>query len=243
MNIVTKSGTNDFHGSWFTNFRDTVAQREDQDREDRQPADEAASTSGISTAARSAARSCRTRRTSSPPTSARSRTRRSRSTRSGSSRTRTASSRRRCARTCSRPRPRRTSTPTQYLSVRYGRNTNSQVYGATTRRVPDSWGDSENTLQLDQRQPQLGRSAASKLNEFVFQFADFGNNVAARTADAAGDLPERRHHRLQHQHAADDRAAQVPVPRRLLVARRPAWAASATTSRPASTTSTSRAST
>ena len=34
-------------------------------------------------------------------------------------------------------------TPTQYLSVRYGRNTNSQVYGATTRRVSESWGDSD----------------------------------------------------------------------------------------------------
>ena len=36
---------------------------------------------------------------------------------------------------------------------------------------------------------------------------------------SAADLPERRRDRLQHQHAADDRAAQVPVPRRLLLAR------------------------
>ena len=108
MNIVTKSGTNDFHGSWFTSIPRHVAQREDQDREDSTTCPRV-STSGISTADRSAARSCRTRRISSALSSARSRTRRNRSTRSGSSRTRTASSRRRCARTCSRRRPRRTS--------------------------------------------------------------------------------------------------------------------------------------
>ncbi len=106
-------------------------------------------------------------------------------------------------------------TPNQYLSVRYGRNTNSQVYDAQVRNVADSWGDSVNTfnsINLNHNWVLGG----SKLNEFVFQFADFANNIAARTGDAAG-LPERRQHRLQHQHAADDRTAQVPVPRRLLV--------------------------
>ena len=88
-------------------------------------------------------------------------------------------------------------TPTQYLSVRYGRNTNSQVYGATTRRVSESWGDSENTFNSINMNHNwvLG---GSKLNEFVFQYADFANNVAARTGARAGDVPERRHHRLQH---------------------------------------------
>src|SRR3954470_10684466 len=34
----------------------------------------------------------------------------------------------------------------QYLSVRYGRNTNSQVYSAAPRRTQDNWGDSENAF-------------------------------------------------------------------------------------------------
>jgi len=79
-------------------------------------------------------------------------------------------------------------TPMQYLSVRYGRNTNSQVYGATTRRVSDSWGDSTNKFNSFNINHNwvLG---GSKLNEFVFQFADFGNNVAARTPDAQQTFP------------------------------------------------------
>ena len=79
-------------------------------------------------------------------------------------------------------------TPMQYLSVRYGRNTNSQVYGATTRRVSESWGDSVNSFNSFNINHNwvLG---GSKLNEFVFQFADFGNNIAARTSDAQQTFP------------------------------------------------------
>jgi hypothetical protein len=71
-------------------------------------------------------------------------------------------------------------TPTQFLSVRYGRNTNSQVYGAGTRLVPENWGDSENrfnSFNLNHNWVLGG----SRLNEIVFQYADFGNHVAART--------------------------------------------------------------
>ncbi len=79
-------------------------------------------------------------------------------------------------------------TPMQYLSVRYGRNTNSQVYGATTRRVSESWGDSVNSFNSFNVNHNWVLSG-SKLNEFVFQFADFGNNVAARTSDAQHTFP------------------------------------------------------
>ena len=109
-------------------------------------------------------------------------------------------------------------TPSQFASVRYGRNTNSQVYNAATRSVPENWGDSVNTfnsINLNHNWVLGG----SKLNEFIFQYADFENHIDSRTNRAAADIPERREHRLQHQHAADDRAAQVPVPRRLLLAR------------------------
>ena len=107
-------------------------------------------------------------------------------------------------------------TPTQYLSVRYGRNTNSQVYGASTRRVADSWGDSTNSfnsINLNHNWVLGG----SKLNEFVFQYRGLRQPGHGADRRSAAIVPERRHHRLQHQHAADDRAEEVAVPRRLLV--------------------------
>ncbi len=79
-------------------------------------------------------------------------------------------------------------TASQYLSVRYGRNTNSQVYGAATRSVPDNWGDSTNkfnSINLNHNWV-LGGGA---LNEFVFQYADFDNHVAARTGDPQQTFP------------------------------------------------------
>jgi outer membrane receptor protein involved in Fe transport len=71
-------------------------------------------------------------------------------------------------------------TPEQFLSVRYGRNTNSQVYGAGTRSVPENWGDSTNKFNSINVNHNFVLGGG-KLNEFVFQFADFANNVAART--------------------------------------------------------------
>ncbi len=79
-------------------------------------------------------------------------------------------------------------TPTQYLSVRYGRNTNSQVYGATTLRVSDNWGDSVNSFNSFNINHNWVLPGA-KLNEFVFQVADFANNVAARTGDPQETFP------------------------------------------------------
>ncbi|MCX6550966.1 MAG: carboxypeptidase regulatory-like domain-containing protein, partial [Acidobacteria bacterium] len=73
-------------------------------------------------------------------------------------------------------------TPSQFLSVRYGRNTNSQVYGISTRSVPENWGDSTNTfnsINLNHNWVLGG----SKLNEFIFQYADFANYILARTGD------------------------------------------------------------
>ena len=187
MNIVTKSGTNDFHGSWFTSMRDTSLNAKTQ-TEKTQQTPQGRVPAGISTAGRSAGRSSRTRRTSSPPYE------------------RTQQDTTQSVNTLGLypaqdgvfPTPSRENlftakgsanlTPTQYLSVRYGRNTNSQVYGATTRRVSDSWGDSENrfnSINLNHNWVLGG----SKLNEFVFQYADFGNQVTARTGDAQQTFP------------------------------------------------------
>src|SRR4030095_9513530 len=71
-------------------------------------------------------------------------------------------------------------TPSQYASVRYGRNTNSQVYAAAPRQVPENGGDSANTFNSNNANHNwvLG---GSKLNEFIFQYADFENHIESRT--------------------------------------------------------------
>jgi hypothetical protein len=76
----------------------------------------------------------------------------------------------------------------QYLSVRYGRNTNSQVYGASTRSLPENWGDSTNkfnSINLNHNWVLGG----SKLNEFIFQYADFANHIVARTGEPQQSFP------------------------------------------------------
>jgi len=69
----------------------------------------------------------------------------------------------------------------QYLSVRYGRNNNSQPYGAAPNSTFDNWGDSTNKLNSINLNHNwvLG---GSKLNEFIFQYADFANFIASRSS-------------------------------------------------------------
>jgi hypothetical protein len=79
-------------------------------------------------------------------------------------------------------------TPRQYLTVRYGRNQNSQPYGATPLATPDNWGDSVNhfnSINVNHNASLQG----SRLNEFVFQYADFDNHIAARTNNAYQSFP------------------------------------------------------
>src|SRR5262245_1977747 len=70
----------------------------------------------------------------------------------------------------------------QYLTVRYGRNTNSQPYGASANTAPNAWGDSGNTFNSINVNHNwvLG---GSKLNEFIFQYADFANHISAASTD------------------------------------------------------------
>ena len=70
----------------------------------------------------------------------------------------------------------------QYLSVRYGRNQNSQPYGAANNRAPSAWGDSQNafnSVNLNHNWVLGG----NKLNEFIFQYADFANDITANSTD------------------------------------------------------------
>ena len=111
-----------------------------------------------------------------------------------------------------------TANPEHYLSVRYGRNTNTQPYGAGLRAAPSGWSTSKNTfnsVNLNHNWVLPG----SKLNEFIVQYADFSNAHSAQQQRSVAHLPERRHGWCESQHAADDRAEEVAVPRRLHVER------------------------
>ena len=126
-----------------------------------------------------------------------------------------------------------------YLSVRYGRNQNSQPYGAGPQSPPNNWGTSENTFNSI----NLNHNwvvGTSGLNEFIFQYADFGNTISADSKDPNESFPNGVDSRCQRQHAPDDAAGEVSVPQRLLLVQGRDGAASATPSRPASTSSTSR---
>ncbi len=71
-------------------------------------------------------------------------------------------------------------TTTQYAALRFGRNTNRQVYSAASFRAPENWGDSTNefnSINLNHNWVLKG----SRLNEFIMQYADFENEILART--------------------------------------------------------------
>ena len=76
----------------------------------------------------------------------------------------------------------------QYLSVRYGFNNNSQPYNAAPNSTFDNWGDSTNkfnSINVNHNWVLGG----SKLNEFIFQYADFFNNIASRSSDPNETFP------------------------------------------------------
>ena len=71
---------------------------------------------------------------------------------------------------------------TQYFALRYGRNSNRQPYAAGLRAAPNSWSTSTNTFDSINASHNwvLG---GSKLNEFIFQYADFANFIPLSSAD------------------------------------------------------------
>ena len=119
-------------------------------------------------------------------------------------------------------------TPSQYVSVRYGRNTNSQVYKASPVPSPRT-GATAPTVQLDQPESQrvLG---GSKLNEFIF------STRISRTTSPRALTRRSRHSRTA------SRLVTTPIRRRRRLKRSTSsattshgtsagWAVSATTSR------------
>jgi hypothetical protein len=72
--------------------------------------------------------------------------------------------------------------PNNYLNVRYGRNKNSQPYDASAVNAQNAWGDSVNTFNSVNFNHNLVLGATT-LNEFIFQYADFRNHIAPTSHD------------------------------------------------------------
>jgi hypothetical protein len=73
--------------------------------------------------------------------------------------------------------------PAQYLTVRYGRNSNSQPYAAALRSAPTFWSTSKNSFNsINVNHNWVLRG--SKLNEVVIQFANFKNAIPLSSPDA-----------------------------------------------------------
>src|SRR5437773_1741293 len=78
----------------------------------------------------------------------------------------------------------------QYLSVRYGFNNNNQPYGVTPNSPPPAWGTSTNKFHSINVNHNWVLSGA-KLNEFIFQYADFANAITANSLDPSQTFPNR----------------------------------------------------
>ena len=186
MNIVTKSGTNDLHGSWFTSFRDDSmnAQTETEKlsniaKQDYRRYQYGGSFGGpiIQNKAHFFAAIERTQQ----------------DTKQAVTTFGLYPSQEGVFPTPSREnlftgKVSANLSPSQYLSVRYGRNTNSQVYNAENRRVENNWGDSTNTFNSINLNHNWVLGGA-KLNEFIFQYANFANAILARTGDPQQTFP------------------------------------------------------
>ncbi|MEP6918339.1 MAG: TonB-dependent receptor, partial [Acidobacteriota bacterium] len=71
----------------------------------------------------------------------------------------------------------------QYLAVRYGRNSNTQPYAAALRSAPSFWSTSQNSFNSINANHNWVLSG-SKLNEFIFQFANFKNSIPLSATSA-----------------------------------------------------------
>jgi Carboxypeptidase regulatory-like domain/TonB dependent receptor/TonB-dependent Receptor Plug Domain len=78
--------------------------------------------------------------------------------------------------------------PDNYLNIRYGYNNNSQPYDAGPQNTPNSWGDSSNKFNSLNVNHNLVLGATT-LNEFIFQFANFRNHIAPLSHDTRETFP------------------------------------------------------
>ncbi len=78
--------------------------------------------------------------------------------------------------------------PNNYLSVRYGRNQNSQPQDAGPLNAQNAWGDSKNTFNSINLNYNLVLGSRG-LNEFIFQYADFSNHISPTSNDTRQTFP------------------------------------------------------
>ncbi|MCI0602335.1 TonB-dependent receptor [bacterium] len=79
--------------------------------------------------------------------------------------------------------------PTQFLTVRYGQQKTTTIYGAAPYNAPNARG----TLRNDMHSLLASHSyviSEDKLNEFTFQWADFKNEIRPSSEDASEFFPE-----------------------------------------------------
>jgi hypothetical protein len=78
--------------------------------------------------------------------------------------------------------------PDNYLTVRYGRNSNSQPYDASPTNAPNAWGDSVNKFNSINANYNTVLGATT-LNEVIFQYADFSNHISPRSTETRQTFP------------------------------------------------------
>ena len=204
LNVVTKSGTNELRGSWFTLFRDDALNAQDVLGE-AEPTSTSRTTGATSSAAASAGRSSRTACTTSAPSSARSRTRRQPVNTLGLFPAADGVYDMPLRETMFTGKVTATLTPAQYLArpLRPRTSTRSRATPAL-RNAPESWSTSRNTVQLGQRQPQLGprpvrrstsSSSSTPTSATTSRPAAPGRRCSSRTASAPGRTRSRRRRR------------------------------------------------
>jgi outer membrane receptor protein involved in Fe transport len=186
MNIVTKSGTNDLHGSWFTFLRDKSmnAQTETErlngvDKQDYRRYQYGGSFGGpiVKSKLQYFAAFERTQQDTNQSVS----TRGLFSSLDGVYATP-------YRETLFTGKATAYLNPANYLTVRYGRNQNSQAYDNGPLKPPSAWGDSKNTFNSINANYNTVINSTT-LNEVIFQYADFSNHIAPVSTDTRQSFP------------------------------------------------------
>jgi outer membrane receptor protein involved in Fe transport len=75
----------------------------------------------------------------------------------------------------------------QFISVRYGRNTNTYVFGSSPTATPNNWGDAQNRFNSVNFNYNWVLAGA-RLNEVVFQYSNFSDFIEPRAKGGANQV-------------------------------------------------------